>query len=152
MRQPLPALCGSVEPAQRIAVALELPQSLADGTADIEAAAVAAHIAVLRPVLVTAHLVLGIEPPGHQAGAEAQGHRCVVRKLSGIEPERPASDHVGDFREAVATAEFDDGAHGIASRQSQQRTACAIDSVCIHSCSPCIGRTIMAGLRFSRRT
>ena len=71
-----------------------------------------------------------------QTLGQTQRHRGVVRPLAGLEVERAAADHVGDWREGAWLGELQGGTERIAGRQAKQGAAVAIERRDMHLHQP----------------
>ena len=117
-------ICGARERITSFAVRRECRAAC---HANIEALACAAHVAVSPPAHVSLHLVFGIEPLGaHQAFSKAQGHRCVIGPLAGLEVERASAYHVGKQGEHARRLEFQSRAERITGSEAKQCAVVAI--------------------------
>ena len=89
---------------------------------DVEAPARRAEMAVPPPAHVALELVDRIPTRLDDTLREAERHRGVVRPLTGLQPERAATDHLGDGSERPARLEFDRRAQRIAGSETEQRS------------------------------
>ena len=117
---PLQLACLS-EYSEMIPGALEAPERVADCIPDVEAAPIAAHIALIAPTQIPGHLIARVEAAGLDQGrSEAERHRGVVGPFAGLQAERPAADHVGERLERTAWLEFHGGPNGVTDCKAEQ--------------------------------
>ena len=130
MREPFPAVHGSVGPLDGISRFQEGGEGRPGCVADVEACPRAAQVAFLPPADVSFHLIFRIESLAfNQAFGKAEGHGGVVGPLAGFEVERAATDHVGNGFEGSRRFELQRSAHCISHGKAEKTAPGALFSV-----------------------
>ena len=106
---------------------LETGQRQPGGCTDVETRPGRRPISVAVPTHVSSELIDRIEFTAVEDRlGQAHRHRRVIGPRTRPEPERTTTDHVGDRRERTGRLELERGADGVADRQTNESTACAV--------------------------
>ena len=109
------------------AIEFEAAQRRRHGVADVETTAGDAHVALVAPAQIAAHLISGIEAVAcEQALRQAEGHGGVVGPLPRREAKGAATDHVRQRGETPGRLELQRRAQRIADGETEQTAAVAV--------------------------